>query len=170
MNFLNRGGPAIYDGLGYKYSKHRTPTFIKDRKTKEVLAKVQRWRCTSRIAEKDCKGAARSREQPPGADPAYEPLSEHNLCTPEPGIEFKDALYVKAKQLGREHINRPALEIIEPLLVEFHEQHPDTKIPVPTNVERVLNNDRKPERPTVPTDLYFDINEVKLGFPEGFYR
>jgi len=88
---------------------------VKDRKTKEVLAKVQRWRCTSRTIEKDCKGAARSTEQPPGADPTYEALNEHNLCTPETGIEFKDALYVKAKQLGREQINRPALELILPL-------------------------------------------------------
>ena len=143
---------------------------MKDRKTKEVLAKVQRWRCTSRTTEKDCKGAARSTEQPPGADPTYEALNEHNLCTPEPRIEFKDVLYVKAKQLGREQINRPALELIQPLLVEYHEQYPDARIPVPTDVERVLNNDRKPQRPKVPTDLYFNIEDLKPGFPAGFYR
>lgn len=161
------GGTALYDGIGHKYSEQRS-RYEHDRKTGHVLAKVTRWRCTFRTA--NCNGSVASREDPPGcANPTHVVLNNH-VCTPQPGIEVKDALYAKAKKIGMEQSAKPALEIVEPLLVEYHDQHPTARVPLPTNIERVVNRKRTGKRPTVPKDLDFELELLNLGFPEGIYR
>lgn len=163
------GGTALYDGVGHRYS--RVPNRgHKEKVAGQVTANVIPWRCTFRTVH--CPGSVTVREELPSHTKTHT-LHKNHTCTAQPYVEILDRLFVEGRRFGKDHMEMTAMQIVNQMLLQFHEEHPNVPLPNPRTFESFINRGRSEDRPKLPKDCNFDIDYLKEHFDKiqpGFYR
>ena len=146
-----RGKHKLIDSQGYSYTFKR-----------ETNVGVH-WRCAVRNKSVKCGMTIKEVNNTFIRGP-----NEHSH-PPEacPGATSKVSKLIKHKAM--EDVFRPALEIVEEVMLENIEPTmPTASLPAPINLARQANRKRQANRPAEPTDLTFEISEDNI--PPNFLK
>lgn len=146
-----RGRPKLVDNRGYSYNIQRRRGENTD------------WQCTVRPKVNPCKATVIQR-----ADGTLTlGRNEHNHPGQE-GALLAAKITARAKKDALDDLFKPAMVIVNQVLMEEMTDAPCPSLPKPLNLAKAANYLRQRLRPSDPTDLNFEIDSNHI--PEGFMR